>query len=636
MNSPFEPKASYQHRCATCNKAYSTNSHLRRHEATHSGRQELTCPVCHAQFSRRDLARRHVQNCSTSGHEVILPILKRGRKRTSCDRCSRHKLSCDAKDPCMRCRSGGVGCTYGRLSLSTSQAIAHLENGGSSTHGNADSSDIRNGNRRAGISVEFLLNFTDPSGYRPSAAIAADAINLNSIEDSTGIQGPPFYLRNPPTSHDQSFSNTDETAFMNLFFPAPAPSDEFAKAEPRPRRYPISESEGTFALEIRAREIVSQLGARQSRMQESDGGAQANFDAPLADAVFTVANIQHFIWGYFHYFHDQFPILHQASFDVQTASLPLLLTVVLFGSMSYNPSDASITIQQFFDVAEAYVFDQVRWVCTLDDDIEKLQAGLLFLMLQNNCNDLSVRRRVRLQRIPQLVGALRAAGVFAYRRKHYITNNDNIRWQNFVYDEVRLRMAVWTFMTDSTLAVFFNSAPHVSISEMTGDLPCAAELFEAETAPEFERLEQMTPLGTRKAPILSDLVPYLLSPRASSPLAQAVDYLTAADMLMLVCALQSALMTSRMNYFASATADTILHALDRWKEMWDVMNKTGSDGIKLHKGFERHANEYWWLARMIIKIEQSGDQRCRYMQPAPSDSAADLHEFVQMYKDYVG
>lgn len=94
-------------------------------------------------------------------------------------------------------------------------------------------------------------------------------------------------------------------------------------------------------------------------------------------------------------------------------------------------------------------------------------------------------------------------------------------------------------------------------------------------------------------------------------------------------------MTSRMNYLASATVEVILHALDRWKDIWDVVNSTGNDGIESQKGFERHAGEYWWLARMILKIGQSGDQSCRYLQFVPSDSAEDLHDFVRKYKDYL-
>lgn len=95
-------------------------------------------------------------------------------------------------------------------------------------------------------------------------------------------------------------------------------------------------------------------------------------------------------------------------------------------------------------------------------------------------------------------------------------------------------------------------------------------------------------------------------------------------------------MTSRMNFLAPTTVEVMLCALDQWKHLWVISNETGEDGVVSHKGFERHAAEYWWLARTLLKIAQSGDQSCRYMQPIPSDSVKDLHDFILKYKDCVG
>jgi len=69
----------------------------------------------------RDLAQRHVQKCYTRGSEIILPMLQRGKKRLSCDRCSRRKVSCDARASCMRCRSASIECTYKRYVMLQSE-----------------------------------------------------------------------------------------------------------------------------------------------------------------------------------------------------------------------------------------------------------------------------------------------------------------------------------------------------------------------------------------------------------------------------------------------------------------------------------------------------------------------------------
>ena len=89
-------------------------------------------------------------------------------------------------------------------------------------------------------------------------------------------------------------------------------------------------------------------------------------------------------------------------------------------------------------------------------------------------------------------------------------------------------------MTDSTLAVFFNSPPHVALSEMTGDLPYEEELFNADTALVFERAALTHCLRPPTA-TLSNLTSSLLSPGTPIPLAHPEEHLAATDMLMLIC-----------------------------------------------------------------------------------------------------
>lgn len=93
-------------------------------------------------------------------------------------------------------------------------------------------------------------------------------------------------------------------------------------------------------------------------------------------------------------------------------------------------------------------------------------------------------------------------------------------------------------MTDSTLAVFFNSPPQVAISEMFGDLPCGEKLFEAESALAFERIA-LQELPEMPGPTLSDLVPSLLFPLASERPAPTTEHITATNLLMLVCGMQT-------------------------------------------------------------------------------------------------
>lgn len=97
----------------------------------------------------------------------------------------------------------------------------------------------------------------------------------------------------------------------------------------------------------------------------------------------------------------------------------------------------------------------------------------------------------------------------------------------------------------------------------------------------------------------------------------------------------SLVMSSRMNLLAPVAVEPLLCATERWKCLWDVVSQDSEGKLLSNLGFEVHAQEYWWLARTQLKIIQSGDQSCRYIQPVPCDSAQDLHDFIRRYKDYV-
>ncbi|KAF2849811.1 hypothetical protein T440DRAFT_468877 [Plenodomus tracheiphilus IPT5] len=643
---PTTPRANVprKYRCVTCTKTYSTNSHLRRHEATHTGRQELTCPFCGARFTRRDLAQRHIQKCSDEGREVHVPIARRGRKRISCDKCSLRKLSCDTNTPCTRCRDSGTTCTYGRLGLVSSYTNPQIEKDLHSDDSVAENVESLTCQERAGISIEFLLNFTNPSGYRPSAAIAAEAADLNTRENNDYSQTAKLQAKDYLLPHHQAMYDITDTqsSVLGFSFLTTERGDEEILAVDR--FWAAADVQRSSGLEARVREIICQLSAQHKLMLERGSGLLGSFDVQLAEVVFTVANLKHFIWGYFHYFHAQYPVLHRPTFDSQAVSLPLLLAVFSFGSMSSNPSHMAFSIRQFFDIAEAYVFDQlvssrVMRQCSTarniaNDEIELLQAALLFLIVQNNSSDLATRRRLRLQRIPALVTAVRVSGLFSYKRRCFSNGMKMHNWDIFIADEVRVRLAVWTFLTDNMLAMFLNSSPQVAISEMDGDLPCKEDIFNAELVLEFERLNLLQ-RSRASASTLPELLSLLLDESISAEsLVHVGQKITTGDMLVLVSALHSILFTSKMNYLASTAAEVLLGATDRWKILWNIVSQNYEDGVPPHRGFERHAADYWWLVRMFVKVGKSGDLSCRYMHPTPSDSVKDLHDFVSKYKHY--
>jgi len=105
--------------------------------------------------------------------------------------------------------------------------------------------------------------------------------------------------------------------------------------------------------------------------------------------------------------------------------------------------------------------------------------------------------------------------------------------------------------------------------------------------------------------------------------------------LLTLIALLSIVMTSRMNFLVSMNIEPMLRATDRWKALWDVVSRDSEGNCLPDLGFEKHAAEYWWLTKTILRVSKLGGRSCRYMQPAPCDSTQDLHDFVRRYKDFV-
>ena len=405
---------------------------------------------------------------------------------------------------------------------------------------------------------------------------------------------------------------------------------------------------------------------------------QANFDEQVARATFTTENVNYCVRAFFRYYFDELHLFYGPSFSVHTTSFPLLITVVLFGSMSSSQSDVSVALRQCFDVAEEYVFGRLALKSSIpcppqeyvsNDDVELYQAGLLFMIILNNNSNLTVRRRIRLQRHSSLVAAVRNSGLFSYRRRDLSNATEDYLWQVVVADEARIRyeafdhdfvshllirndrIGAWTFMLDSAVTIFFNTAPQVALSEMTGDLPCEDRIFRVKSLSNLECVafaERQAMSGWT----LRDLTSFLLSTAPETP-APDQTLITEEILLMLIngnsplasapldreltfLALHSMIQASRANFTQDVMVESLFGALQRWKRLWDSANKPVEAEVVPHRGFQRHAPEYWWLAMSILKAVQLRDDECRYMQPVPSDSVQPLHDFVCRYKDFTG
>ncbi|KAH7001758.1 hypothetical protein B0J12DRAFT_587660, partial [Macrophomina phaseolina] len=257
--------------------------------------------------------------------------------------------------------------------------------------------------------------------------------------------------------------------------------------------------------------------------------------------------------------------------------------------------------------------------------IEVLQAALIISTLQSSVHDITTRRRVRVERHPLLVAVVRASGALAQRRER-----GRCSWEEFVAEEVRIRLAVFTIAHDGHLCLFFNNPSQICVAEMIGDVPCRENLFEAETAHEFDRL------SAAEWPCKSLTMCQFITTLSRAGRGVAQNFPTQISVIQLqsvIWALSGAVFTARISLGESAQLNAVFRATESWKLLWiQELEEAKARGMPL-TGSRKHAAEICWLLQAIIKVAQTGDYESSYMRTFAGDSLIPLDEFIRKYKE---
>lgn len=247
----------------------------------------------------------------------------------------------------------------------------------------------------------------------------------------------------PPTGkEDQAIDNQlfegDMVGLFGVF------SDLFMETSVEsglPRPTLLSPHQMLPALQTRVDEVHSQLFSHHERCQETSSFPGNEFPVDLAGIVFTAKNFEECVSAYFTVFHPQHPFIHMPTFDAHKVSLPLLLSVVLAGSVHCTPRDAAWSTRSFFDVGEDLIFERLRDIVARNDrqdrfSLQIVQAALLVLALQISFNDEVIRRRIRISRHPELVASMRSLDLI----KPICTSSlGPSEWETFIAKETRVR-----------------------------------------------------------------------------------------------------------------------------------------------------------------------------------------------------
>jgi hypothetical protein len=264
--------------------------------------------------------------------------------------------------------------------------------------------------------------------------------------------------------------------------------------------------QGFSIRSAKLKELVDQLATTHKKMELS-GTTNKDFSLELANSVFTTPNLEYFVQVYFQRAQPYYPILHPPTFDIENVASTLLLATFLMGAIFSPPIDDAISARKFIATAEEFIFTDasMREISEATSEqeeethaIQVMQAALLIVAIHNNLNDPVARRRIHNQRLPALASAVRLSGVLS--AKHSFSSHDDptCSFDKFLKQELRIRLALlptvrlggsftklksrlahWVQLSSTFVTCFFNTQPHIGVSEMIGDLPCRREVFAA-------------------------------------------------------------------------------------------------------------------------------------------------------------
>lgn len=439
-------------KCMICSLPFAQPDPIRRN----------TCPFCNRAFGRADGARRHTKSCPVRGDRPLPPDAKRGRKTRSCDACSRIKVSCNAKVPCHRCSSRKLTCTYERLCTDPT----HLRGWGQKK----DLPQLSD----AFAALRFLLNCTNPGMNFVNDVLVAgepeqdpalsakwnasftDGVGHDTIDPRLLFSG----FLDPYIGMCLDFNDINHAGcFMEAATALPATPNDGLEAR-------LCLLEADLQQLIDGRSNVSHATAQES-----------------LKGFFTCGNFHRLITIFFRRQQLLAKMIHWPTFDPNKVDVGLLLAIALCG-LAYSDKlvespGFGLTTGAIQTVAEKYIFRRLKH-CQCRDDagraLEICQAAYLIVILQISVNDHDTRQRAITRRQPALVVALRRLGIISSKR--YSPTSD-ANWHVFVYRESCIRLAAWVSFTDGLLALFCNAPPTTTMSEMSYELPCRDELWNA-------------------------------------------------------------------------------------------------------------------------------------------------------------
>ncbi|KAL8364812.1 hypothetical protein RB595_003879 [Gaeumannomyces hyphopodioides] len=399
------------------------------------------------------------------------------------------------------------------------------------------------------------------------------------------------------------------------FGPQPMDLDDFYVMKPDDA---AAAQEAAIAAVVNALQETHDWFARSEQGYDDGGAPFGGRGRPAAAQALARPNVRAFVSNYFRNTHHDSPLLRRASFSVEAAAPELLLAVVLYGSLYSPPTDGALSCRGLFHLAEKD--DYANGMQTTTRLHETLQAALIMHGLQNTINSAPVRRRNRAEEGEE---AADESGAEA-------------RWAEFVHTEARIRIATWTLLADGQQSGIFHCPQFITTLEMTGDLPCLAELWDAPGPVEFWRAVNVhggpASCLRRGCSIRVTVESLMADDDDGGPERFPLRHLTLPDLQVLVFAIHGTIRSARFANLLPASAPVIVRAVSRWEVLWDRAARGFTPEKLSRRRLVRHSGELYWLAKKMLAVLVSGAaEDSGYFQGVPRDSLEELHAFLRRH-----
>lgn len=430
--------------------------------------------------SLSDVLLRHSRTCKQKATQSVPPGQKPGRKRKACDQCALGRVACDGDAPCESCLFKGLDCSYGRVRRQIScQSNDQL--------GRQQTSHSQR------IPISFLLNYTEPSTKSAHDFHRMLGGHSDNVSESMDVA----------TGCDSMVSFQFTESWLSIFH-------TFIDVEALDML--SHDAHLLYGLEDSAKleSTIDRLTIHLEQLQVSDPMEEA--ELPKKELFLSKANIIRFVNAFFDNSNHSNCFAYKGSFNVNTASTQLLLAILLLGATCISPEDAA-TAEKFSERFEYSVFESPEFQRLLyqenhptpsRENIQLVQAAMLTIVLRPSTGQLETERRIRIQRVPALVSAVRLLNLTQVLNDT-VLDGEKANLDEYIRRETLVRLVMtyhftpqssnasgrimaWVYLLDAHCVIFSNSPPQFKIAEADFGLPRHDMIFKTTGLPDLNEL----------------------------------------------------------------------------------------------------------------------------------------------------